>query len=88
MSTVKRLQRAPGWRVITKFEAPAAFFIPYENGSGWNSTAGVDGGGKVSAQSVSTYTHLIETNFVLFPFHSQLLGTHPNPSALSVKTKR
>ena len=48
MDVVKRIEIAPGWRVMTKFEASAAFYIPYKDGVGWNSTAGADGGGKVS----------------------------------------
>ena len=41
---LKHLDSSPGWRVKNKFEAPASFFIPFEDGSGWNTMAGVDGG--------------------------------------------
>ena len=48
MKMVRELATAIGWKVITKSEAAAAFFIPLEDGTGWSSTAGVDGGGRVS----------------------------------------
>ena len=47
---VKRLEQITsqsGWRVKRKFQASAAFFVPFENGKGWNTTAGVDSGGFV-----------------------------------------
>ena len=51
---VKYLEKSPGWNVKRKFEALAAFFVPFENGEGWNSTAGTDCGGRVSSS-----THVI-----------------------------
>ena len=50
MQFVVHLNSTTDWNVIEKFRAKAAFYLPYHDDSGWNSTAGVDSGGEVIVQ--------------------------------------
>jgi hypothetical protein len=82
LSCVERIENAPGWRVINKFEACAAFYIPFEDGRGWNSTAGTDAGGKVSPRFRSTRSTDASSNPIsslVSRFHEQQPGTYPSP---------
>jgi hypothetical protein len=67
---IERLEVAPGWRVITKFEAKATFFIPNRQLTGWNSTDGVDGGGKVSQHCVIITLLLIQSMLIISYYYS------------------